>query len=562
MKRLFSTSLLLLVLSFGLIRAQDTILTKAQDTIKRTEFFESGNLMLIPSDEFPAIRARYFSFLAAGQDISAPGVTNIAADIADAKFTLTGGNILSGDKSPSDYIKGKNILLNYSLSADKEGSVASLFSDYKSGGNFDGEVKLHFLLPCLVKFKFESSELSKVHTAIRSIEREGERTKIRIDTEYLKGSDFIEYENLKALKANYNGWETEFLKAIKDSIGDSVKVVYRPKLKTILLEVIDSNSTFSTAAPKLFNSNNFALKRFDFNQYRSSKKFVINLDSVKQLYRKKIRDLDPLLKYNVKYDTIQLLIDKIDKQKKEIYKGADWTNVRMGWVTIRNKLGGQLAYTYRPDDFTAYYDSLADNNPLNDTVKAGTVKKNRVLTYSGAIEFNYYAQWAKKVTFYWNAGLGGEYGNNLAALDDVRDFSESNSFKDAPQTYGRSTSASKKYSAHVDNTGKGVISSWNLLFYSNLYMMFTQSQAIGVHLFTDYHNNFKSGADQINKWGLGLGMVANVPNKDKSKSLVGFEAYIKFNDVNGKGFKYNPNVEGQSEIGVSFNVPILTMQKN
>lgn len=116
--------------------------------------------IMIPNENFAPISARYFSFLAAGQDVTTPAVSNFSIDLLDAKFDLKGGVGFYDNR----------FLLNVAISGDKEGNIATLFEDKKTGGKFESELKLSWSPYKFRKFTFSKEEDTKIWDKIREVD--------------------------------------------------------------------------------------------------------------------------------------------------------------------------------------------------------------------------------------------------------------------------------------------------------------------------------------------------------------------------------------------------------
>jgi hypothetical protein len=616
---------------------------QAQDTIARDVFVTRNGFLLIPENYFPQISGRYFSFIATGQDLTAPLVNNIAIDVVDAKFTLAGAARLD---------KNYRFLLNASFTADKDGNVASLFSDYKSGGTFTGALDLSWRFRN--KFIFSPESRYEVQPQIRAIEAAARNTQARIYRDILKSSDVTNYENLKELESifaagkkaeeaynhyqmrgniyvampvdtggmllvdstkklllaqlallkqvpGYSLYQDTVLRANlsnaskhdRDSLLKLYTVIYpdfisrfnndRDKYATlqgitqtennmlrflkdvqkqeVLDEEFERNDTFANIF-RLDEISRYAnqqfvneLVKFNNKQYRVVLP-AYNATTYKQVLENSINSLETRLgAYNFPYNAFDTLSAGVEKRKLAVYNAADWTAVRMNWFTLKQKIGGTTAYTFKPDTLLP-----SPARPDSTFGKGAKPSKQKALNYSVAIEYNFYYWNQKRAAVLVNLGLGAERWNNLYTFDDKRDITEQTTIKDSTFVPGRSSQYAKKYSAYVDEKGTGLTSDWGLLLYGNVYAMFGASKAFGAHVMFDYRNNFKKDDNKRERLGLSFGLVGNVPNKD-GKSVVGVEAYIKFGDVTNKGLKYITGVEGQSEIGVTFNVPILSVPK-
>ncbi|MCW3070314.1 MAG: hypothetical protein JWO44_204 [Bacteroidetes bacterium] len=135
----------------------NSVLTSAPLQLPIYKVYKMEN-KLIPDEYFTSISTKYFSFLAVGQDVTAPAVNNFSIDLLDAKFDIKG----------AVGIKNNKFLLNVGLSGDKEGNSVTLFEDKKTGGKFDAELKLSW--SPLRKFRYTKEEKKRVWVKIREID--------------------------------------------------------------------------------------------------------------------------------------------------------------------------------------------------------------------------------------------------------------------------------------------------------------------------------------------------------------------------------------------------------
>ncbi len=612
----------------------------AQDTIRIDNFVNRRGFTQVDPKFFNQISGRYFSFLAAGQDLNAPFVNNISMDLADAKFSLTGAISLN---------KSHSLLLNVKVSGDKEGTTASLFNDYKTGGNFNGEVALSWKVHTRYKFSSDSRRTNQIK--LRQLENENLKRFSEIYSVSIPMADAQNYQALLMLervyaqsdvlnlKKEYNSYITGKNLGISDfkhtagvidipgtkvqliidinnlltNLTSQEKVDYLNYILRVILDEINKlpNEEFisiyriyyarfgklTTAAanplanisatgpvtddqieaikkanrklakPKGPNENLFFddILALDFLALRYEQRFIAeyailrnkkylplaaytDAGTARNSLRIEIEKLDKPSTYTQLFTAVDTLITFVEKKKLAIYHSAEWTSVKFGWLSFRQKIGGSILYTFKPDTI------VSPNQPL--PADGATIKKNQLVTYSSAIEYNHYFWWPKSAAILFNFGIGGERYDNRQSFYDKRDYTEKTAIKDSASLTGRSKDYTKKYTAFIDSAGNGIAPTFGLLLYGNIYAMFGKTKIFGVHTFFDYRNDF----DDNERLGIGFGIVGNVANKD-GKSVVGIEPYIKFGNVTEKGLKYDADNEGQSEIGITFNVPILTVPK-
>ena len=156
----------------SIIASNDSLIHKLRATgFPPYTVYPQSEDALMSGARFSSVSARYFSFIAAGQDVTAPAVNNFSVDLLDAKFDIKGAVAIRNKK---DKIIS---LINLNVSGDKEGNSATLFEDKKTGGKFEGELKFSF--GPWKRFVYSRQEKERIWKLIRESDK-------KYYTEYLR----------------------------------------------------------------------------------------------------------------------------------------------------------------------------------------------------------------------------------------------------------------------------------------------------------------------------------------------------------------------------------------
>jgi hypothetical protein len=215
---------------------------------------------------------------------------------------------------------------------------------------------------------------------------------------------------------------------------------------------------------------------------------------------------------------------EVRKSKPDLEAAVSLSGVKTHWFTLIASFSRKSHYRF------------------NDQLPYGSqVSRQQLDAVNLGAQINFYEQEVLEgKTRYFNIGIQKIKTNNLDDLSTI-DIAEVRTIKDGENT----RQISRKYSAYTDSVIER--SQWDI--YGNIYALYGQKNAYGIHLFPRL--SFRD--DNITTLNAGIGFIFSATNK-ADKSILNTEAYIDFKDI-ANATKQPYKFYERYEVGIRMNLP-------